>query len=220
MFTSVIGNTMTVLSFVICVAAALVLGVLTSFVFSIRSKHTSSWKYSIALLPAIVAVVIMMVNGNIGVGLAVAGTFALVRFRSMPGSAKEVTGLFFAVALGLICGTGYIGIACVFFVIIAIAVLVFAVLKFGEADASLRNLKIVIPEDLDYDTVFDDLFEKYTRRHELVHVKTTNVGTMYELTYEVILKDPENSKQFIDELRCRNGNLNISYGRERELGTM
>ena len=220
MFTSVIGNTMTVLSFVICVAAALVLGVLTSFVFSIRSKHTSSWKYSIALLPAIVAVVIMMVNGNIGVGLAVAGTFALVRFRSMPGSAKEVTGLFFAVALGLICGTGYIGIACVFFVIISIAVLVFAVLKFGEADASLRNLKIVIPEDLDYDTVFDDLFEKYTRRHELVHVKTTNVGTMYELTYEVILKDPENSKQFIDELRCRNGNLNISYGRERELGTM
>ena len=211
---------MTVLSFVICVAAALVLGVLTSFVFSIRSKHTSSWKYSIALLPAIVAVVIMMVNGNIGVGLAVAGTFALVRFRSMPGSAKEVTGLFFAVALGLICGTGYIGIACVFFVIISIAVLVFAVLKFGEADASLRNLKIVIPEDLDYDTVFDDLFEKYTRRHELVHVKTTNVGTMYELTYEVILKKPENSKQFIDELRCRNGNLNISYGRERELGTM
>ena len=220
MFTSVIGNTMTVLSFVICVAAALVLGVLTSFVFSIRSKHTSSWKYSIALLPAIVAVVIMMVNGNIGVGLAVAGTFALVRFRSIPGSAKEVTGLFFAVALGLICGTGYIGIACVFFVIISIAVLVFAVLKFGEADASLRNLKIVIPEDLDYDTVFDDLFEKYTRRHELVHVKTTNVGTMYELTYEVILKDPENSKQFIDELRCRNGNLNISYGRERDLGTM
>lgn len=211
---------MTVLSFVICVAAALVLGVLTSFVFSIRSKHTSSWKYSIALLPAIVAVVIMMVNGNIGVGLAVAGTFALVRFRSMPGSAKEVTGLFFAVALGLICGTGYIGIACIFFVIISIAVLVFAVFKFGEADASLRNLKIVIPEDLDYDTVFDDLFEKYTRRHELVHVKTTNVGTMYELTYEVILKDPENSKQFIDELRCRNGNLNISYGRERELGTM
>lgn len=220
MFTSVIGSTMTVLSFIICVAAALVLGVLTSFVFSIRSKHTSSWKYSIALLPAIVAVVIMMVNGNIGVGLAVAGTFALVRFRSMPGSAKEVTGLFFAVALGLICGTGYIGIACVFFVIIAIAVLVFAALKFGEADASLRNLKIVIPEDLDYDTVFDDLFEKYTRRHELVHVKTTNVGTMYELTYEVILKDPDNSKQFIDELRCRNGNLNISYGRERELGTM
>lgn len=220
MFTSVIGSTMTVLSFIICVAAALVLGVLTSFVFSIRSKHTSSWKYSIALLPAIVAVVIMMVNGNIGVGLAVAGTFALVRFRSMPGSAKEVTGLFFAVALGLICGTGYIGIAFVFFVIIAIAVLVFAALKFGEADASLRNLKIVIPEDLDYDTVFDDLFEKYTRRHELVHVKTTNVGTMYELTYEVILKDPDNSKQFIDELRCRNGNLNISYGRERELGTM
>lgn len=220
MFTSVIGSSMTVLSFIICVAAALVLGVLTSFVFSIRSKHTSSWKYSIALLPAIVAVIIMMVNGNIGVGLAVAGTFALVRFRSMPGSAKEVTGLFFAVALGLICGTGYIGLACVFFAIITIAVLVFAVLKFGEADASIRNLKIVIPEDLDYDTVFDDLFEKYTRRHELIRARTTNVGTMYELTYEVILKDPDKSKQFIDELRCRNGNLNIMYGREQELGTM
>lgn len=220
MISSVIGNSMTMGAFLLCVGAALVLGVLTALVFSIKSKHTASWKYSIALLPAIVAVVIMMVNGNIGVGLAVAGTFALVRFRSLPGSAKEVTGLFFAVALGLICGTGYIGFAFLFFAIITVAVLVLSAMKFGEADASVRVLKIVIPEDLDYDTVFDDLFEKYARRHELVRVRTTNLGTMFELTYEVILTDPKNSKQFIDELRCRNGNLNIIFGREQDLGTM
>lgn len=220
MFSSIIGSSMTVLGFIICVLAALVLGILTSIVFSIRSKHTSSWRFSIALLPAIVAVVIMMVNGNIGVGLAVAGTFALVRFRSMPGSAKEVTGLFFAVALGLICGTGYIGFAAIFFLIISAVVLLLNAVHFGEADASVRSLKIVIPENLDYDSVFDDLFQKYTSRHELVRAKTSNMGTMYELTYDVILKDPDHSKEFIDELRVRNGNLNISYGREQDLGTM
>lgn len=220
MFSSIIGTGVTLVSFLICVVSALVLGVLTAIVFSFRSKHTSSWKYSITLLPAIVTVVIMMVNGNIGIGLGVAGTFALVRFRSLPGSAKEVTGLFFAVAIGLICGTGYIGLAVLFFVIMAAAVMLLAVLRFGEADASVRSLKIVIPEDLDYDTVFDDLFKEYTIKHELVRSRTTNVGTMYELTYDVILKDPNSTKKFIDELRCRNGNLNISYGREQELTTM
>ena len=220
MLSSVIGTSISLASFLICILSAIVLGILSAIVFSINSKYTSSWKISIALLPAVVAIVIMMVNGNIGAGLAVAGTFALVRFRSMPGSAKEVTGLFFAVSLGLICGMGYIGIAVIFFVIMAVAVLVLSRLHFGEKDSAIRTLKVVIPETLDYDTIFDDVFEKYLKHCETIKIRTTNMGTLYELTYEVILKDNEKSREFIDELRTRNGNLNIILARDSENNLM
>lgn len=216
MLNTVLTNPITLGSFLLCIASALVLGILAALVFSAGSKYTSSWKISIALLPSIVAVVIMMVNGNIGAGLAVAGTFALVRFRSQPGSAREVTGLFFAVALGLICGMGYIGIAAVFFVVICVVTLILTKMKFGEADAAVRTLAITIPENLDYETIFDDLFEKYTSRHQLMRIRTTNMGTLYELRYEIVLKNQKSSKEFIDEIRCRNGNLNIILTREAE----
>lgn len=220
MLNTVITSPMTLSAFLICVLAAFVFGILAALIFSQGNRYTSSWKLSIALLPAVVTVVIIMVNGNLGAGVAVAGTFALTRFRSQPGSAKEITGLFFAVSLGLICGMGYIGLAAIFFVIMCFVVLVLTKLHFGEADASIRILKITIPENLDYDEIFDDLFGKYTKMHELVKVKTSNMGTMYELTYEVILKEQNASKTFIDELRCRNGNLNIILGREKVEGGM
>ena len=216
MLNSVITNPITMQEFIVCIAAALALGVLAALVFSFGSKYTSSWKISIALLPAVVCVVIMLVNGNIGAGLAVAGTFALVRFRSMPGSAKEVTGLFFAVSLGLVCGMGYVGFAFVYFAIMSAAVLILAKIRFGEADSAVRILKVTIPENLDYDTVFDDIFEKYAKKYQLKKVKTTNMGTLYEMTYEVVLKDSEKSREFIDALRCRNGNLNIIFSRHAE----
>lgn len=220
MLNTIITSPMTIGSFLICVFSALALGILTAVVFSSGNRYTSSWKISIALLPAVVTVVIIMVNGNLGAGVAVAGTFALTRFRSQPGSAKELTGLFFAVALGLICGMGYIGLALVFFVIMSAAVMLLTHFHFGEADSSIRVLKITIPENLDYDEIFNDLFGKYTKMHQLVRVKTTNMGTMYELTYEIILKDPDGSRKFIDELRCRNGNLTIIFGREKDTGSM
>ena len=220
MLDSVITSPMTLGSFLICVLSAFVYGILAALIFSRGNRYTSSWKISIALLPAVVTVVIIMVNGNLGAGVAVAGTFALTRFRSQPGSAKEVTGLFFAVSLGLICGMGYIALAGIFFVIMSFVVLVLTRLRFGEADASIRVLKITIPENLDYDEIFNDLFGQYCRMHDLVRVKTTNMGTMYELTYEVILKEPDSSKKFIDDLRCRNGNLNIILGREKNDGSM
>ena len=211
---------MTLGGFLACIIAALVLGVLAALVFSAGTKYTSSWKISIALLPAVVTVVIMMVNGNIGAGLAVAGTFALVRFRSQPGSAKEVTGLFFAVSMGLMCGMGYIGLAVIFFLVISLATLTLAKVRFGELDASVRNLTISIPENLDYDTIFDDLFDEYLKSCRLMRVRTTNMGTMYELLYEVILKDDDKSKEFIDKIRCRNGNLNIILARPTENNQM
>ena len=216
MFNSVIPNAMTLSAFLMCVFAALVLGVLTALVFSFRNKHSGSLILALAVLPPIVTLVIMMVNGNIGAGLAVAGTFSLVRFRSAPGTAREICGLFMSTAIGITCGMGYIGIAAVFFLVMAVFLVLLSLFRFGETAASSRQLKITIPENLDYDGLFDDIFEKYTSNHQLVRVKTTNMGTLYELTYTINLKTPEVSKQFIDDIRCRNGNLNIICGRESD----
>lgn len=216
MLSSVINGVVTVPSFLICVLSALALGLLTALVFTAQGHHTGSLTISLALLPPVVTVVIMLVNGNVGAGLAVAGTFALVRFRSVPGTAKEITGLFLAVSLGLACGMGYIGLAALFFLIMGATVLILGKLRFGEGNPACRQLKIIIPENLDYEGLFDDLLEKYTIEHELVRVKTTNMGTLYELCYDIRLKDKGISKAFLDEIRCRNGNLTVICGREKD----
>ena len=216
MLNSVLSTEITLVSFLICIFSSIVLGVLAALVFNAGSNHSGSWTQSIAMLPSVVTLVIMLVNGNIGAGLAVAGTFAMVRFRSAVGSAKEITGLFYSVAIGLACGMGYVGFAAIFFVIIALFEFCLKKSNFGDAYSSYSKLKITIPENMDYDGLFDDLFEKYTKHHELQKVKTTNMGTLFELTYQVQLKDSHSGKQFIDELRCRNGNLGIMFSRELE----
>ena len=216
MLNSIIGGEMSVLSFLLCIFTAMVLGLLAALVFAGRDRHSAAFRQSLALLPPVVAMVIMLVNGNIGAGLAVAGTFALVRFRSAPGSAKEITALFFSVAIGIACGMGYVGYAALFFLVMAVYALALGRFRFGEEGGISRVLKITIPENLEYDALFDDLFREYTAHHELVKVRTTNMGTLYELTYAVELKEPARSKEFIDAIRCRNGNLNISCGRDED----
>ena len=216
MFNCVIPSVMTVSAFLICLLGALVLGVLTALVFSFRSEHSGNLPFALVLVPPIVTLVIMMVNGNIGAGLGVAGAFSLIRFRSAPGTARELSGLFTGTAIGLACGMGYVGIAALFFLVVAITVIVLTLLRFGEKSRSYRHLRITIPENLDYDGLFDDIFEKYTVDHELHKVKTTNMGTLYELSYHIHIKGSDVSKDFIDELRCRNGNLNIVCGRESD----
>jgi hypothetical protein len=207
---------MTVSAFLICLLGALVLGVLTALVFSFRSEHSNNLPFALVLLPPIVTLVIMMVNGNIGAGVAVAGAFGLIRFRSAPGTAKEICGVFMATAIGLACGMGYVGVAALFFLVMGTFVLLLSLLRMGEVSSSYRLLRITIPETLEYDGLFDDLFAKYTSRHELVKVKTTNMGTLYELSYDIYLKDGEVKKEFIDAIRCRNGNLNVSCGRQND----
>lgn len=207
---------MTLSAFLICMISALVLGVLSALVFRFRSVGSSSMSIAMAALPPVVTLVIMMVNGNIGAGLAVAGTFSLIRFRSAPGSARDITAIFTVTAIGLACGMGFVGIAAIFFVIMSLLIIALTAVRFGEAGSSYRRLKISIPENLDYDGLFDDIFDKYTRSHELVKVKTTNMGTLYELTYSINLKGTAVQKQFIDDIRCRNGNLNIVCSRESE----
>ena len=202
MFNSLLSPAITLFSFLACMATAIVLGVLTALVFSFRSRHSSSFTLALALLPAAVTMVIIMV--------------AFVCFRSAQGTAREIVGLFLSMSIGLVCGMGYIYVAMLYFVIMAAFVLLLTLVKFGERNSGSRMLKITIPETLDYDGLFDDLFDKYTSYHELVRVKTTNMGTLYELSYLINLKSDIGTKAFMDDLRCRNGNLNIICGRETD----
>ena len=165
---------------------------------------------TLAILPAVVCVVILMVNGNIGAGVAVAGAFSLVRFRSAPGTAREIGAIFAAMSTGLITGMGYIGYAVLFTALIGIAMLVFAKLSLGEKKISRKILKITIPESLDYSDVFDDIIKTYTKSYRLNQVKTSNMGSLFKLSYEIVIADGSSEKEFIDKLRTRNGNLEIS----------
>ena len=214
MLNSILGIEITLSSFLICTGVSLLLGIGIALVAGYRSRSTQSLAVTLAILPAVVQAVIMLVNGSIGAGIAVAGAFSLVRFRSAPGTAREIAAIFLAMAIGLATGMGYVGLAALLFLILAGAMLALTVLRFGQKEDAGRILKITIPEDLDYDGLFDDLFERDTTAHTLEKVKTTNMGTLYELRYRITLRQEPVPKVFLDELRCRNGNLNITCCRE------
>lgn len=212
MMNSVLTNPITLPAFLACMAAAMVLGVLTALVFLYRSRHSASFALALAMLPMVVCLVIMLVNGNVGTGVAVAGAFALVRFRSVPGTAREIAAIFTAMALGLALGIGMVGIAVLFFLLAAGFTLILTRINFGAASRYEKQLKITIPENFSYEELFDDLFEKYTSGTYLRKIQTTNMGTLFELTYEVRFSGTVVPKEFIDEIRARNGNLNVSIG--------
>ena len=201
--------------FLLCLGISLLLGLIMTAAYMFKNEYTKSFLLTLALLPAVVCVVIMMVNGNIGAGVAVAGAFSLVRFRSAPGSAKEIVTIFLAMGTGLIAGMGYLGFAVLFTVVMCVMLLVynFAV-DTAMGQATNKTLKITIPEDLDYSGAFDDIFAEYTKKYELVKVKTTNMGSMFRLTYNVTLKDAAKEKQMIDRIRERNGNLEIMISKQ------
>ena len=213
MLNSIISAGITLPTFFACILCAVALGLGTAAVFTFKARSTSSLMLAIAILPAAIALMIMMVNGNIGAGVAVAGAFALVRFRSVPGNAREIAAIFVAMALGLACGMGLVGLAVLFFVVIAVLVIVLQMVGFGQSSGRDRLLKVTVPENLEYDGMFDDLFEKYLESVELERVRTTNMGTLYELSWRVRVKDDSTTKEFLDAMRCRNGNLTVSLGR-------
>ncbi len=216
LFDSDLTSVISVPDFLLCLFFSLILGLLMAFVYMYRSRYTKSFVVTLALLPAVVCVVIMMVNGNVGTGVAVAGAFSLVRFRSVPGSAKEICTLFLAMGAGLIAGMGYLGFAVLFTVIMCAAFLIYNRMDLGEKrnNAAYKTITITIPEDLDYTGVFDDIFREYTVSHDLIHVKTVNMGSMFRLTYRVTLRDINKEKKMIDQIRCRNGNLEISVSNQ------
>lgn len=203
-------SNLSIMNFMLCIGISLVIGFVISYAYMYKSKYTKSFIVTLATLPAVVCMVIMMVNGNLGAGVAVAGTFSLVRFRSVPGTAKEIGAIFLAMGTGLATGMGYVVFGIIFAMIICIIWLVYTKSNIGEKSITEKVLKVTIPEDLDYTGVFDDLFEKYTTSHDLVQVKTVNMGSLFKLTYDIKLKNIEEEKVFIDDIRCRNGNLEIS----------
>ena len=210
-----------VTDFLLCLGCSLVLGLILAFAYMYRSRYTKSFVVTLALLPGVVCVVIMLVNGNVGTGVAVAGAFSLVRFRSVPGTAKEICMLFLAMGTGLIAGMGYLGFAAVFTLVMCGMFVLYNRLDFGTKKnaAVFKTLTITIPEDLDYTGVFDDIFAEFTCSHELVRVKTTNMGSMFKLTYNAELTDAAQEKAMIDRLRCRNGNLEIVVSQQETVGT-
>lgn len=201
--------------FLLCIAVSLVLGLLLAGVYTYKSRYTKSFLVTLAMLPAIVCVVILMVNGNVGTGVAVAGAFSLVRFRSAPGTAKEIGAIFLAMCAGLIVGMGYLGYAVLFTVVLCAVTLLYNRFDFGSRrnEERYKVLHITVPEDLDYTGAFDEVLDKYTVSHELMQVKTSNMGSLFRLTYHLVLNSPEEEKELIDKLRCRNGNLEISVSR-------
>lgn len=201
--------------FMLCVAVSLVIGLILAAVYTYRNRYTKSFLVTLAVLPAIVCVVIMMVNGNVGAGVAVAGAFSLVRFRSVPGTAKEIAAIFLGMCAGLIAGMGYLGYGLLFTLVMCAVMLVYNRLDFGSSKngARYKVLHITVPEDLDYTGAFDEVLGEYASSHELVQVKTTNMGSLFRLTYDLVLNSQAEEKELIDKLRCRNGNLEISISR-------
>ena len=221
LFDTDLTTVISVADFMLCLGFSLVLGLIMTLAYMYRTRYTKSFVITLALLPGVVCVVIMLVNGNVGTGVAVAGAFSLVRFRSIPGTAKEICTLFLAMGAGLIAGMGYLGFAVLFTAVMCLIFVLYNCLDFGTKKnaAIFKTLSITIPEDLDYSGAFDDVFAQYTRSHELVRVKTTNMGSMFKLVYDVELSDITREKEMIDQIRCRNDNLEIMVAKQETVGT-
>ncbi|MDF2615890.1 MAG: hypothetical protein K0Q47_545 [Sedimentibacter sp.] len=217
MFTSILTTTTESLSAanaIVCLISSLVLGLAIALTYMSSKNYSKNFVVTLVLMPILVQLVIMMVNGNLGTGVAVMGAFSLVRFRSVPGSSKEISFIFFAMAVGIATGMGFITFAAAATAAICLVFMSIYKSGFGNSSASERSLKITIPENLDYTNVFDDLFERYLKSSDLLKVKTTNLGSMFELHYDVVLKEIKEEKSFIDDIRCRNGNLTIICSRK------
>lgn len=189
---------------------ALFCGLIIMLVYRLGEEKPSKYMMiSTLIVPAIVEAVIMAVNGSIGAGVAAAGAFSLVRFRSLPGSSRDICILFFAMSVGLVTGMGFAGYAVVFTVGLGIVIAAAEKIIAPRSRGLMRQLKIIIPEDMDYSGVFDDIFKEYTSSAALIRVKTVRMGTMYELVYNVVYKNGVSEKDMLDKIRCRNGNLTV-----------
>ena len=210
MFNSILGSELAPVHFLICIGVAFVLGLIVAFTHQKTSRTSANFVTTLAILPVLVAMAIMLVNGNLGAGVATVGVFSLVRFRSIAGNSKSILSVFFAMAIGLAVGTGYVVFAAMFTVIVSILIFFLKFINFGESRTDEKKLIVLIPEDLDYTEIFDDVFKSYTNSHFLEKSKTTQMGSLFELTYRINLKRNVNEKEFIDKLRVKNGNLKVS----------
>ena len=212
MFNSIFDSTTTGLSIttgLICAGVALLLGVIIAITHMKTSQTTKGFLTTLATLPLLVMAVMIMINGSLGTSIAILGAFSLIRFRSIQGRAKDLLSVFFAMMVGLACGMGHVLFAVVITIISVIAIVFFTYTHFLEPNKKQRVLKIMVPEDLDYEEVFDEIFAKYTSRVDLVQMKTMNMGSLYKLTYDITMKNGVKEKEFLDEIRIKNCNLKV-----------
>lgn len=217
MFDSILNSTtstLSVINAVIIVLVALGLGFIIALAHMLNDRYSKNFIVTLVLLPVLISAIIILVNGNLGTSVAILGAFSLIRFRSMPGTSREILSVILAMAVGLATGMGYITFAVFFTIISALIIVLLTKTKFAEKNDNMKILRIIIPEDLDYPNVFDEVFEKHLNKYELDKVKTTNLGSLYELTYRIDLKKDTNEKELIDDIRIRNGNLNIILNKQ------
>ena len=213
LFGSIFNGTLTLGLFLLAIGVSMVLGLILSLAFMYKNTYSKSFISALVLIPAVETVVIMLVNDNLGVGLSVAGSFALIRFRSIKGNAKELVAVFIAMTIGIICGTGYVAVACIFTLVLCAVMFLMSLSNFGKQSGEEKYLKITIPESLNYDEVFDSILKKYTKSYELESVKTLTLGSLFRVEYRIVMKDTKDTKKMIDEIRTRNGNLEIMCAR-------
>lgn len=217
LFQGIFDSTATVVisvdQFLLCIGVSVLCGIVLAACYAHRTRFSTSFLATLVLLPAVVCVVIMLVNGNVGAGVAVAGAFSLVRFRSAPGTAKEITVLFLAMGAGLINGMGYLAYGVLFSLLLGLLMLLLSYIRLGRGNR-YKTLHITVPEDLNYSQAFDEILAKYADGYELTRVKTTNMGSLFRLTYDLTMKRDASEKELIDMLRCRNGNLEITVCRQ------
>jgi hypothetical protein len=197
----------------LAIGVSLLLGLVVAKVYQFKTVYSKSFVMSLALLPTLIAIVIFLVNGSLGAGVAVMGAFSLIRFRSAPGGAKELVSIFLVMTIGIAIGMGYLVFATVFTLIMSLAMLLLEVVNFGQMKHSMRQLTVVIPESLDYESIFDDIFNKAANHVELANVKTSDMGSLFKIKYIIHLNGRMTEKELIDALRTRNGNLEIAISR-------
>ena len=212
LFDPIYTSTFTVTDYLICTTASLLLGFLLAFIYSKTTKTNRSTLMTVSILPVVVQTVIMMVNGSIGAGLAVAGSFSLVKFRSVQYKSEDILAVFASVALGLANAVGYVGMSALFTIIVGLLFVVFRFLSSSQLNAEHMLLKITVPESLNYSEAFDETLSKFTSSYELVNTRTTNMGSLFKISYDIVLLDKKNTQAFINEIRMRNGNLEVSVG--------
>ncbi|MDO5392992.1 MAG: DUF4956 domain-containing protein [Mycoplasmatota bacterium] len=201
-------------SILICTLVALLLGLIIAHTHKRTTRYSKDFLITLAILPVLIQTIMIMVNGNLGTSVAILGAFSLVRFRSIPGTSKEILSVIFSMTIGLATGMGHVLFATIMTLIISLAIIIFSKIDIFSLNREEKLLKIVIPENMDYTTMFDEIFAKYTKETHLDHVKTTNMGSLFELTYRIILNKGINEKEFIDDLRIRNGNLKVMLSHE------
>lgn len=213
MFASSVIETFNLQSTLLVIGCALILGLLISQVYMGTHKkegYIGSFVVTLIMLPVIIAMIILLVGNNVARAFSLAGAFSLIRFRSAPGDPKDIAYVFFTLAVGLACGMGFVGYAALFAIILCVVMIILSMTQYGMPQNTAMKLKIMVPEDMDYEGLFDDIFKQYTKEYKVLRVKTADFGALFEIIYYISMKDDVKQKEFIDHLRCRNGNLSIT----------